>query len=128
MGRRVKPTAKLDEGDGVEHEPKSAGPLSSSDDDEEANEDLSLKIVEKALSVRATKLASTPPSVVVSEDDDKAGGSVVVLQKNNVIKEEKVRKKERKKKKSKGRENQEATVSPVFFRFSNYSIDFLFAY
>lgn len=122
MGRRTKLTAaRLDEGDEAEHEPKSAAPLvgSGDDDDEEANEDLSLKIVEKALSARAAKLASTSPGVGVSEEDGDraAGGAVVVLRENDVIKEEekaeKAQKKERRKKKSKGRENRELTIIDV---------------
>ncbi|KAK4773599.1 hypothetical protein SAY87_028618 [Trapa incisa] len=44
----------------------------SSSDDDEANEDLSLKIVEKALLKRAATLTPVPFNGIVSDDDDEA--------------------------------------------------------
>ncbi|PKI73330.1 hypothetical protein CRG98_006268 [Punica granatum] len=83
MGRRKKLEPKLDLEDmeGAEMLPqlKSEAAAVSSSDDEEANEDMSLKIVEKALLMRAAKLAPAPLSGVVSGDDDTDSGGAVGL-------------------------------------------------
>ncbi|GAV84679.1 zf-CCHC domain-containing protein [Cephalotus follicularis] len=58
MANREKQKAKLDRDQELEdNNPKSSIQESSSDDEAEANEDLSLKIVEKSLLMRASKLA-----------------------------------------------------------------------
>ncbi|KAM1116350.1 hypothetical protein TB2_006758 [Malus domestica] len=111
MGKRERQRAKLDWDELSEEEleqihkypSKSAAEHSSSDDDE-ANEDLSLKIVEKALLMRATKLAPDNnadvsgepsgglvelPSSSPSPEDEVAGA---------VLDTKKVRRKERMKK------------------------------
>ncbi|KAJ4850057.1 hypothetical protein Tsubulata_034417 [Turnera subulata] len=120
MGKREKQRAKIDESEVEEGEEKT---LSKSDDeDAEANEDLSLKIVEKALLSRAAKfhqnlagegadmagkaggapvleLAESSPSLETTSDTVSAGGDAV--------------KKKRKKKKSKSSKHTETSEHSV---------------
>lgn len=110
MGKRERQKAKLDRDEVSEEEreltnqnpSKSAAEQSSSDDDE-ANEDISLRIVEKALLMRAAKLAPDKNAAVLGEPS----GGLVELPSSSSSQEaevaaadletKKVRRKERKK-------------------------------
>ena len=76
------------------------------DDDTEANEDLSLKIVEKAMSRKCSK-----------SDSDAFAGDVIVLDDDEVVmnfKDDMSKKKEKKRKKSKKVEAKIDSVSTLF--------------
>lgn len=105
---------------------------SSDDDDKEANEDLSLKIVEKALSMRAAKPVPDgdepngfdgvldPPRTSSSQEVEVvAGPSKVAKSENGDLQNKKIIKSVRKRKKKTGKsEIVDATVSVCLFLFA----------
>lgn len=79
MAKKEKRKAKIKVIEEEEEKPKKFVAEVSSDD-EEANEDLSLKIVEKSLLMRAARLAENGNGFVVLDDDggDRDGGAVEI--------------------------------------------------